>query len=102
MDANCRVEILSRPKGSGGHWTLMSAIKCGSPEDAKAQIRKRSDALDRAFEFAIRTTRIEEYSERNGEGVPPALAREVAATVALANDPDVAGRVETKGGEVKP
>jgi len=32
----------------------------------------------------------------------PALAREVAATVALANDPDVAGRVETKDGEVKP
>jgi hypothetical protein len=59
-----RVEILARAKNSNARWVAMSLIPA-SVEDAKEQIRNRSQLLACQFDFAIRVTAVtvEEYNE---------------------------------------
>lgn len=64
MDAKVEIVVKSK-KHSWPSWKPMSACLVTDVEDAKQKIRDRSDVMDRAFDFAIRVTTIEPYSERN-------------------------------------
>ena len=52
------IQIMARPK-KGGEWKPMS-IPCVSEDDARAKIQAASEIMRRTFDFAIKTTRIEE------------------------------------------
>lgn len=62
------VVIVAKRKGSQEIWKPMSGIRIKTVEDAKAEIRRRSDVLDNAFDFAIRVVSLEEFSEREVVG----------------------------------
>ena len=59
------VEIMAKKKGSAtSKWQAMST-PVATVEEAKRQIRGRSNILDSALDFAVRTVYLEEYSERD-------------------------------------
>ncbi len=59
--------ILVRPKGTNKPWVHFGCSSCTDVADAKHQIRQRSDAIDKAFDFGIETVSFEEYSERKAK-----------------------------------
>lgn len=59
------VVIIVKRKGSQDVWKPLPQILVKTVEEAKKEIRDRSDVIDAAFDFAIKVTTIEEFSERS-------------------------------------